>query len=148
MNHFKTQIRNSEKQSPAYYRARLLMFTHLVKNSDEKSIVLLRNGVLPANYTENEIDVLIDSFYDKNNNSPLNFTELTSYNTWFAMHLEKVAGKEFITTSIQFPLTIKGTKEDVINTINKGLETKGNDIELRIRIANANAKAKLKLLNL
>ena len=50
-----------------------------------------------------------------------------------------------VTTSINFPITIKGTKEDIERTITKGL---GNDKDKRIRIAQIKAVAKLKILML
>jgi hypothetical protein len=61
------------------------------------------------------------------------------------LHPEKIAGTETITTSINFPLTIKGTKDDIENTIAKGLQ---DDKQKRIRIVQAKATAKLKLLQL
>lgn len=50
-----------------------------------------------------------------------------------------------MTTSINFPITIKGTKEDIENTIGNGL---GKDKDKRVRIVQAKAAAKLKLLQL
>lgn len=44
----------------------------------------------------------------------MNFVEITSNNNWFKQHPEKVAGVEFETTSIFFPIQVKGTKEDVL----------------------------------
>lgn len=50
-----------------------------------------------------------------------------------------------MTGSINFPVTIKGTQEDIERTITKGL---GNDKNKRIRIAQVKAATKLKLLQL
>jgi hypothetical protein len=44
----------------------------------------------------------------------MNFVEVTSNNNWFKQHPEKIAGVEFTTTSIFFPIQVKGTKEDVL----------------------------------
>ena len=44
----------------------------------------------------------------------MNFVEITSNNNWFKKHPEKIAGVEFTTTSIFFPVQVKGTKEDVL----------------------------------
>jgi len=38
------------------------------------------------------------------------------------MHPEKIAGIEFVTTSREFPIMIKGTKEDILQTIGSGLQ--------------------------
>ena len=61
------------------------------------------------------------------------------------MHPEKIAGIEFVTTSQQFPITVRGTKDDILLTIGNGLYQK---MEKRIRVAKAQAVAKLKLLDL
>lgn len=53
---------------------------------------------------------------------PLSFLEWTRYDTWFRAHPEKVAGKQVITTSMQFPVTIEGSKADIIQTIRNGMQ--------------------------
>jgi hypothetical protein len=45
------------------------------------------------------------------------------------MYPEKVCGKEVVTNSIEFPITIKGSKEDIINTIHT--ETTPGELELQ-----------------
>lgn len=82
--------------------------------------------------------------------APLNFTELSSYSTWFFIHPEKIAGKEIITTSRDFPIRVEGSKETVLNTLhqNKPLPKSNSDMQKRLRLATAKAKAlalKLKL---
>jgi hypothetical protein len=52
---------------------------------------------------------------------PLSFSELCTFNTWFTMYPEKVCGTEEITTSREFPITIKGDMEWIENTIGHGL---------------------------
>lgn len=42
------------------------------------------------------------------------FVTITSNDNWFKQHPEKIAGVEFETTSIYFPIQVKGTKEDVL----------------------------------
>jgi hypothetical protein len=79
-----------------------------------------------------------------NDNSPLTFLELCSWDTWFAMHPEKVCGETVVTTSRSFPLAVKASKDDVIRTITDGIEKFQFRSTDRIRIA----KAKLKLLKL
>lgn len=58
---------------------------------------------------------------------PLSFTEQMTYNTWFEMHPEKVCGDQEVTSSIYFPVRIKGTKEDVLNAINQTLSGRNSD---------------------
>ena len=72
-----------------------------------------------------------------------NFVELAVNNKWFELHPEKIAGKEYKTTSFMFPYRIKGTKDDVmrVTKINKANNNK------KLAIAKAKAlKLKLKLL--
>ena len=120
-------------RSPAYYRARLsAIAAELKRETDEKRIRLLQNGYYPDYQPSPASQPSPD-------NRPLTFLELCSWDTWFAMHPEKVCGETVITTSRSFPLAVKAGKEDVIRTVTKGIET-----AQRIRIA----KAKLKLLKL
>jgi hypothetical protein len=68
------------------------------------------------------------------------FVDITSGNKWFKLHPEKVAGIEFETTSIYFPIQVKGTKEDV-------LRVTGFSDNKKLAIAKAKSKAlKLKLI--
>ncbi len=145
-------------RTPAYYRARLDTFRHFlneelpghpVYDTGQKNspLELLKQGFVHLDLKE-RFESRIKSFSKlgiKVSDAPLSFTELCSFNTWFAIHPEKVAGTELVTTSINFPITIKGTKEDIENTITKGLK---EDKQKRIRIAQAKATAKLKLLQL
>jgi hypothetical protein len=120
-------------QTPAYYRARLVAIADEMKSeTDEKRIRLLQNGYTP--------DLHVPQPYG-NDNSPLTFLELCSWDTWFTMHPEKVCGKTVVMTSRSFPLAVKASKEDVIKTVSAGIE---KTQQTRIRIA----KAKLKLLKL
>jgi hypothetical protein len=119
------------KKTPAYYRARMdvlesiLSIAHSSINVDgnpvtqkkiDTEIVLARNGVFPSGYDEEK---LVTALLGKReySNEPLSFSEITRYNTWFNLHPEKVAGKEIITSSRAFTLSIEGTKEDIIKTI-------------------------------
>jgi hypothetical protein len=144
--------------NPAYYRARLDTFRHFIKDElpghpefdtgkKNSPLELLKQGFIHPNIKE-RFESRIESFPKlgiRLLNAPLTFTELCSFNTWFAIHPEKVAGTEVVTSSINFPITIKGTKDDIESTIAKGL---GKDKDKRIRIAQAKAAAKLKLLQL
>lgn len=144
--------------NPAYYRARLDTLRHFIKEElpghpkldtgkKNSPLELLKQGFVHTSIKE-RFESRISSFKSlgiKVSDLPLSFTELCSFNTWFAIHPEKVAGAELVTTSINFPITIKGTKEDIENTIGNGL---GKDKIKRVRIVQAKAAAKLKLLKL
>lgn len=143
-------------KTPAYFRARtsvLEAIRNVVRgrivpddnkeevHRKEQSLVLLRNGVFPPGYHEEE---LIANYLRKNprSNEPLSFTEKTSHNTWFSMHPEKVAGKEIITTSRNFPLTIEGSREDVQRIIQgkvkdmSRMRLKANAFKLKMYLQN------------
>jgi hypothetical protein len=121
-------------ESPSYYRARIEVIHELLSTLDvnrmEKGndIVLLRNGVFPEKFNEEELireKLSAKSFI----NDPLSFSELTRFNTWFSMYPDKVCGKEFVTTSIEFPITIKGSMEEILNTIH--IESNPGQLELQ-----------------
>ncbi len=129
---------------PSYYRARIsAILSVLAKNAGRKD-KHSPEELLKYGYIHEDLQKPIDEYISKTevSNIPLTFVELTSFNTWFAMHPEKIAGRELLTTSREFPITIKGTKEEIIATISSGKSTDSN----RIRIAKAKAQAKLKLL--
>lgn len=144
------------ERTPAYYRARLDTFRyflneelpgHPVYDTGQKNspLELLKQGFVHPSLKE-RFESRIESFQKLGiqvSDALLSFTELCSFNTWFAIHPEKVAGIELVTTSINFPVTIKGTREDIERTIAKGF---GNNKDKRIRIVQVKAAAKLKIL--
>ena len=70
----------------------------------------------------------------------MSFEEITYGNNWFKNNPHKVAGIEFETTSMFFPIQVKGTKEDVLRVV-YGSE--------KINVAKAKAlalKMKLKMI--
>lgn len=101
-------------------RARIYAFGKLVTMYPDFA-EFLRNGTIPDNeQVKEDFEILENEYFgkaDADNKSPLSFTELCSFNTWFVMHPEKVAGKEVLTTSRMFPITIKGTKDDILKAI-------------------------------
>jgi len=135
------------EQKPSYYRARISTFRYFISQGDESKnrdspIELLKYGVIHPDFSDE-----FEKYLSKLSELPLTFTELCLFNTWFALHPEKIAGKEIITTSREFPIGIKGTKEDVIRVVG-GTASKENNQQNRIRIAKAKALAKIKLLKL
>jgi hypothetical protein len=69
------------------------------------------------------------------------FLEITSNDSWFKLHPEKIAGVEYETTSFYFPIMVKGTKDDVLRVTGMTTDNK------KLALAKAKAKAlKIKLL--
>jgi len=136
-------------KTPSYYRARIAAIEELMASidvdRDEKNNdrVILRNGVFPTGYDEETI-VAEKLSKQKFSDNPLDFDEITRFNTWFAMHPDKIAGTQHITSSREFPISIKGSQEDIVNTI-KG---KNEDFAFQLQVQKKRAKAKLKILNL
>ena len=109
----------------------------------------LRNGVIPDNdKLKSDFGILENEYFGKagaDSITPLTLTEICSFNTWFNLHPDKVAGKEVLTTSVQFPVSIKGTKEDILNTVRKDVQITNDD---ELLIAEAEAEAIMLMLTL
>jgi superfamily II DNA or RNA helicase len=150
----------SEKDT-SFYRKRIAVIYQMVnelnndaefgtgKNSPRE---LLKNGFIHEKIKD-AFDKKIKAIaLPGDKGEPLTFTELTSLSTWFAMHPEKIAGKEIVTTSFHFPLEIEGTKEDIIRTIKEGINSNmKSDISimrLRLELRARALRAKLKLQSL
>ena len=145
-----------KEKKPAYFRARIALISELldsIPDTGEKNNnhVLLRNGMLPVELLHGKTEEAAVQHRMETghfSNTPLSFSELCRWDTWFARHPEKVAGIEVVTTSLEFPITIKGTSSDIIKVLTPD-SLKNDSARLkRIRIVNAKAKAKLKLLEL
>ncbi|MFZ4426653.1 MAG: hypothetical protein ACOYOO_05805 [Saprospiraceae bacterium] len=99
-------------RTPAYYRARIALFRDLTANGADKSkeTVLLRNGVM---LDKSQQDTLVRQYLSKGAfpEGLLSFEELCTFNTYFEIYPEKVAGTETVASSREFPLTIKGEKK-------------------------------------
>jgi len=104
-----------------------------VDRSDKKNSPanLLRSYAFIHSDIENEIYENAEKNIKSQDTSPLTSIELCSFNNWFYLHPEKVAGETFITTSIHFPLQIKGDKNKIIETLEKGLENELKKEELK-----------------
>ena len=100
--------------SPIYLRARLDLIREKLSGVDDMQAALLRNGVY---YDQKAIEEKAKS--KQFPQTPLSFTELCTFNTWFVQHPEKVCGQEVITTSKEFPVTIQGDKAKILATIQK-----------------------------
>ncbi len=114
-----------EPKTAAYLRARIALieeFLSKVHNNGEKNnaYVLLRNGLIPAKLLKGKSEETVVTQWMKGgdySDAPLSFSELCRWNTWFIMHPEKVAGTEIVTTSFEFPITIKGNQQDIIRVL-------------------------------
>ena len=111
-----------DTSSPPYLRARIDMFRDVLSKLDasEMNAAILRNGVFPKDRDEKGL-VEVYARQKDYSTDPLSFSELCTFNTWFTMYPEKVCGTEEITTSREFPITIKGDMEWIENTIGHGL---------------------------
>jgi len=123
MDYFTGNINQENAVTPAWCRARITAINRLLDElpkTEEKNSprVLLRNGLIPE-VLKKRFNEVLDYEYKLtfSLNNPLSFREITSFNTWFVMHPEKICGKEVITTSLQFPITVEGSKEDIILSI-------------------------------
>ena len=100
--------------STTYLRARMDLIRENLTGASDMQAALLRNGVF---YDQKAIEEKAKSKpYPQ---TPLSFTELCTFNTWFVLHPEKVCGQEVITTSKEFPVTIQGDKSKILTTIEK-----------------------------
>lgn len=145
------------QKNTSYWRSRLDAIQEIIaeEKGGDRTVknnhsVLLRNGVVPEKLKsryESALKKHQKAWLEYPKEQALSFSEITRYNTWFQLHPEKVAGKERITTSRHFPISIKGSKEDILSVIIKTIQSKP-DNNKRLRIAKAKAEAKLKLLEL
>jgi len=136
---------------PSYFRARIEVFRYLISRHEPDGSMektspreLLKQGFIHPDIKssfEGYLKSLTSS--GQMTGEPLTFTELCSFNTWFAMHPGKIAGTESLTTSQAFPITIKGTREDITRVI-----IVKDDKARRVRITRARAIAKLRTLSL
>lgn len=100
--------------SPTYLRARLDLIREKLTSATDMQAALLRNGVY---YDQKSIEQKAKSkAYPQ---TPLSFTELCTFNTWFVLHPEKVCGQEVVTSSKEFPVTIQGDKAQILSIIQK-----------------------------
>jgi hypothetical protein len=140
-------------KTPAYYRARIQMMRDLQttlgkSESEAQRLNLVRNGVFVP---KNEEDEAIDRYLKENQYppDPLSFSELCTYNTWFQIHPEKVCGVEVFTSSRDFPITIKGNRETIENTIRKSLKkTSNQETSALLELEALALELELQLLNL
>lgn len=120
------------KKDATYWKARLDTIVQLIaeEKGGDRTVknnhsVLLRNGVVPdemkARY-EATFGEHHKAWLRSGNKQPLSFAEITRFNTWFEIHPEKVAGKEIITTSREFPISVKGSETNILMTITKTLQ--------------------------
>lgn len=70
------------------------------------------------------------------------FVQITSNDNWFKQHPEKIAGKEIKTSSLLFPIQVKGSKEDVLRVT--GMDTTLANLELKSK----SRKRRIRLLKL
>ncbi len=79
---------------------------------------LLLYGVVPEGY---DLQGWLAEDMNTEENEPLDLVESMTLDTWFYQHADKVCGKEVLTSSREFPLTIKGTRADCERVFQKYL---------------------------
>ena len=104
----------------AYYRARVAAIRSHTYTQDVQVQKWLGCGYIPERLRE-DFNIFIKQEL-RNDNSPLTFTELMTYNTWYEQHPEKVAGTMVGSSSFYFPVLVKGTKKDVENMFKAALK--------------------------
>ena len=117
----------------AYYRARIQSLRDYAELSAGKK-KFYQNGLVPKSERAN-FDKYVDKHTIEYDNSPLTFTELMTYNTWYEQHPEKVAGTMVESSSFYFPVLVKGNKSDVEAMFKAALkeqEQKPDDDELEL----------------
>lgn len=134
-------------KSAKYIRARLAVIEELLSSGTltEHETTVLRNGVFPESIDE---DSLVKDYLKENSvySSKLSFLELCRFNSFFSLNPKKIAGKILITSSREFPISVKGSKKDIVSTIEKTLSS--SDFEFKLKLKKQKAKAKLKLLSI
>ena len=108
----KSSLSGSENKSPSYYRARIEALRDNDFDLDDLDRKKLGNGFIPEKIKE-EFEREVNRLQPNQKNTKLDFTELTSFSTWFNIHPEKIAGIEKGTTSRTFPVKTKGTRKDI-----------------------------------
>lgn len=139
-----------------YYRARLEALYGLIEETKDKTAQrttkltpreLLKLGHIPTEYLS-VVNGRIKEQKDVSNEA-LSFVEITTLNTWFAMHPDKVLGQEVVTTSLNFPLQIRGKREDVEQRLTEAIsrikQSNSNDKQKRAKMLKLKAKALLLL---
>lgn len=135
----------------SYYRARFAAFSAALtyENSLPESrerqmrVSFLRNGFIPDGFldakqdknqyvfgetetnfeTNNTIEYFSESEAKKYPTEPLTQVELHTLDTWFVVHPEKICGVQKGGSGYSFPVKTIGTKQDIINAIDKTLST-------------------------
>ena len=82
------------------------------KSPEEKEKRLLLAGHFPEGYDEEELvaEMMREHRFP---DDPLSFEELTKWSAWYALHPDRVFGEEKVTTSREFPLTVKGNEQEI-----------------------------------
>ncbi|MEH0157360.1 hypothetical protein V6R21_24825 [Limibacter armeniacum] len=113
----------------SYYRARNHLLDHRKKllyeplgldREEEKEYEkkYYQQGVIPKEH-ESIFNEQLTKLLPSTANKPLSFFELSRHDTYFNLYPEKIAGTPFYTTSLYFPVQVRGTKEEVIRTIER-----------------------------
>lgn len=102
------------------YKYREAAIAEILKSHslDKQEIKALQNGYAFGD-TQIDLEAVILKLYAQDNGGKVPqgdvpFEVICSCSNWFDAHPEKTAGKPEISSSLMFPIKIKGTKEDVL----------------------------------
>lgn len=114
------KLEGTTEHDNAYYRARIAAIRRRTSTQDVQVQKWLGCGYIPERLRE-DFNIFIKQEL-RNDNSQLTFTELMTYNTWYELHPEKVAGTMVGSSSFYFPVIVKGSKNDVENMFKAALK--------------------------
>lgn len=102
-----------------YYRAMPFAVENFIKKNKEslkpQEIKILSTGYIPERF-KNDIDLEVKNI--NVNDKELTDSELISFDTWYKLHPEKIAGKMTEQQSSIFPVKCVGKIEDIEKIIN------------------------------
>jgi len=126
-SHLRGRIAGLNKLREQY--ARQLPLANVIQRPIlERDIAALRSGVYPDDVNPDEIKLMVMKD-GKFSNDTLTTTELMTFNTYFELYPEKIAGQQVVTSSRDFPVSVIGTRADVESAIDKTLAQKRLDLE-------------------
>ena len=142
------EIYGFKRQKPQVYRARIKLIETFAKSvPDDKNKRLFRNGFIPERH-RSEFNKSLSVGTNGISKEPLNFAEITSYSTWFAMHPEKMAGYEKEASSLQFPVKLMGNRKDIEAMIAKVFPKDKNNSEAEALAMAIALEIELELINI
>ncbi len=121
------KLEGTTEHDNAYYRARIQSLRDYAANVRGENRRFFQNGFVPA-FEQGGFDNYVENRIAEQSNDPLSFIELTTYNTWYEQHPEKVAGTMVEGSSLYFPVVVRGNKLDVMAMFKAALKEQAQTI--------------------